>query len=68
MAAEIEQDVILAHHPDHLFDVEDVALTLVLDLPVVVILEDERDLIPVEDAVILVAGVVIPVAEVIPEV
>jgi hypothetical protein len=67
-AAEIEEDVILAHHQDHLSDVEDVTRTLVPDLPVVVILEDERDLILVEDAAILVEDVVILVAEAIPEV
>lgn len=61
-AVETEEDVILVHHPDHPYAVEDVILIPVQDLPVAVILVEENDLIPVGDAVILV-DVAILVAE-----
>lgn len=69
---EIEVDVILVHHLAHQFVVEDAILILVLDLPLVVILEEERDLTLVinvvslvEEEVILVEDEAIPVEEAI---
>lgn len=57
-----EEDVILVHHPSHLFVVEDAILILVPDLTLEAILEIERDLTLVEDVVTLV-DVAILVAE-----
>lgn len=65
VAAEIEEDVILAHHQDHPSDAEDDTRILVPDLPAQVIPEDERDLIPLEDVVTLVVDVVILAPDVV---
>ncbi len=54
MEEEIEADVILVHHLVHQYAVEDVILTLALDPPVAVILEEERDLTLAVDVVTLV--------------
>ena len=59
---ETEADVILVHHLDHPYAVEDAILIPVQDLPVAVILVEENDLIPADDVVILV-DVAILVAE-----
>lgn len=64
---ETEADVFHAHHHVHVhqFVAEDVSLTLAPDLPVAVSLEEERDLIPAEDAAILAEDVVILAEEAI---
>lgn len=62
---ETEADAIHAHHHAHQFVVEDVSLTLAPDPLAAAILEEERDLIPVEDAVTLAEDAVILAVEAI---
>lgn len=66
-AAETEEDVILAHLPDHLYDVEDAILILAPGLPVAAFLVEEDDPTLAADAVTLVDAVIL-VVEVILEV
>lgn len=66
-AVEIEEDAILVHLPDRLFDVADVTPILAQDLPVAAFLVEEDDLTLVVDVATLVDAVIL-VAEAIPEV
>lgn len=66
-AVETEEDAILVHHPDHLYDVEDAILIPVQDLSVAAFPVEEDDLTLAIDAVTLVDAVIL-VAEAILEV